>query len=114
MTWLKNLFQTAPINQFPSQEWLKQLKTDKNKIILDVRSARKFVSGHIPKAHNVDMFSRNFNSEMSQFDIDTNLYVYCRSGKRSMMAFRKLYKLGFEKLNNLQGGIMSYKGPIKK
>ena len=73
MTWLKNLFNIAPINQFPSQEWLKQLKTDKNTIILDVRIAGEFMSGHISKAHNVDVFSRNFNSEISQFDTDTNL-----------------------------------------
>ena len=114
MTWFKNLFKSTPVNQFSSGDWLNEFKGDKNAVMIDVRSPGEFASGHIPKAINNDVFNGDFNSKIAQFDSNTKLYVYCRSGKRSMMACRKLYKLGFENLYNLQGGIMSYNGPIKK
>lgn len=114
MSWFKKLFSAPPIENINSTEWQNKIKSDPNSIIIDVRSAGEFASGYIPKALNADIFNSTFSAEVENIDKQKTLYVYCRSGKRSMMACRKLYKLGFENLVNLNGGIMRYDGPIKK
>lgn len=114
MSWFKNLFSAPPIENINSDDWIKRIKQDSNSVIIDVRSPGEFNSGYIPKAINADIFNSNFSSLVHNIEKDKNLYVYCRSGKRSMMACRKLYKLGYENLTNLNGGIMRYNGPIKK
>lgn len=114
MSWLKNLFKSIDISNLPSSEWSNKLKADKNAMVIDVRSPGEFVSGHILKAYNADIFSSQFTSQIQALDPEKTYYVYCRSGKRSMMACKKMHKLGYTKVHNLQGGIMSYKGKLTK
>ena len=45
---------------------------------------------------------------MSEIDRDTEVVVYCRSGKRSESAIRHLQAQGFTNLTNLRGGINAW------
>lgn len=76
--------------------------------LLDVRSAEEYAQGHIANAENIDVQQSDF-IEMAQAKLDhTNpVYVYCRSGKRSMLAAQKLVKAGF-KVVNLRDGIVGW------
>ncbi|MFA6150321.1 MAG: rhodanese-like domain-containing protein [Chitinophagaceae bacterium] len=43
---------------------------------------------------------------------DQEVYVYCRSGKRSMQACMVLEQAGFEHVNNVNGGILAWQEQI--
>ena len=75
--------------------------------ILDVRTAEEFAAGHLRGAVNVDWFGNFLEDVGSNFDKDTPLYVYCRSGKRSAAAADKLAKAGYT-VYNMLGGYLAW------
>ena len=76
-------------------EAVKMMKDEKNYIILDVRRPDEYAEGHIPGAINVP------NEEIGTVEIaelpdkSQLILVYCRSGRRSKEAAKKLAKLGY-------------------
>lgn len=93
-------------------EGIKRMETDEGFILLDVRRADEFASGHIPGAVNLP------NEEIGKAEIpllpDKNqtIYIYCRSGNRSKLAANKLLSLGYTKLIEF-GGILDYTGELE-
>ncbi len=77
-------------------------------IIIDVRTAKEFSSGHITEATNIDYYSEQFLEKLNIVRKDLPIYIYCRSGGRSSSAANKMKKLGFKKVYNLLGGIASW------
>lgn len=76
--------------------------------LLDVRSAEEYAQGHIANAENIDVQQADFiDKAKAKLDHTNPVYVYCRSGKRSMLAAQKLVKAGF-KVVNLRDGIMGW------
>ena len=76
--------------------------------LLDVRSANEYAEGHIAHAANIDALQNDFLAKAQRsLNKKKPAYVYCRSGKRSMMAANKLAKAGY-KVMNLRGGIMEW------
>lgn len=76
--------------------------------LLDVRSADEYSQGHIANAENIDVQQPDFIDKTKEKLDNTNpVYVYCRSGKRSMLAAQKLVKAGYQVVN-LRDGIMGW------
>lgn len=76
--------------------------------VVDARTASEFAEGKIAHATNIDVLSANFIAKSkATLTKDKPVYVYCRSGKRSMMAAKSLTRAGF-KVVNLKGGIMGW------
>lgn len=76
--------------------------------LLDVRTTGEFAEGHIVNAINIDVKSSNFKENiLKRLDKKRVVYVYCRSGRRSMVAAEILAKEGFSVIN-LNGGIMDW------
>ena len=76
--------------------------------LLDVRSADEYAQGHIANAENIDVQQPDFiENAQAKLDHANPVYVYCRSGKRSMLAAQKLVKAGF-KVVNLRDGILGW------
>ncbi|MBU0485374.1 MAG: rhodanese-like domain-containing protein [Proteobacteria bacterium] len=65
--------------------------------LVDVRDKEEFVEGHITGAVNIPVAS--FASQSDVLDKKKQIIVYCNSGGRSYNAYRKLMKLGYEKIN---------------
>ena len=74
-------------------------------VILDVRSAGEFYTGHIEGAINIDVEGMTFDGDIAQLDKSKTYAVYCHSGRRSGIAVGKMADAGFTKLFNLDGGI---------
>lgn len=75
-------------------------------IIVDVRTAEEFASGHIQNAINIPVESISAEpAELS--DKDATILVYCRSGNRSEQASRKLVELGYTQIYDF-GGIIDW------
>lgn len=77
-------------------------------ILVDVRTAKEFSQGHLSQAINIDVKDNYFEQKMEQFDKNQPVYLYCRSGKRSLQAAQKLEKLGFKNIYNLEGGFLRW------
>ena len=78
-------------------------------LLLDVRSAEEFASGHLEGAINIDQSQSDFVEKTQKaLPVDKIIAVYCRSGRRSANAASKLADVGY-KLVNLKGGIIAWK-----
>ena len=77
-------------------------------IIIDVRTSEEFQSGHLKDASNVDYYSEDFSKKINLVQRDVPIYLYCRSGGRSSSAAKKMLKLGFKEVYNLNDGISSW------
>lgn len=77
-------------------------------VILDVRTADEFSSGHIQNALNIDIYKSDFKSRISQLSRTNKYLVYCRTGVRSAEAARIMSDLGFTTIYDLSGGITQW------
>ncbi|MBT5230022.1 MAG: rhodanese-like domain-containing protein [Methylococcales bacterium] len=79
-------------------------------VVLDVREASEFSTGHILNAIHIP-FSK-LNDQLSKLEKhkDAHIIISCRTGARSGSACKVLKKLGYEKLYNLQGGVVAWEG----
>lgn len=76
--------------------------------LVDVRTAEEYAGGHLPGAVLIDVKSAGFLSEAaSRLDHGHVVAVYCRSGRRSADAARRLSAAGY-RVVNLDGGIMAW------
>lgn len=76
--------------------------------LLDVRTPQEFRQEHIAGATNINVQSDDFASKATVvLSKDKPVYVYCRSGKRSLDAAGVLAKYGFRVIN-LDGGILGW------
>ena len=76
--------------------------------LLDVRTADEFAKGHIEKSINIDVHESHFTQIVKErFDKSQPIYLYCRSGKRSMAAAQLLVKEGYQ-IVNLKDGILGW------
>jgi len=72
--------------------------------LVDVRSPGEYTQGHIENAININVYDKAFTTKTDALDKSKPVYVYCRSGSRSMKAANNLKNRGFNVVN-LNGGI---------
>jgi phage shock protein E len=90
-----------------SSSELKELIDKKNNefLLIDVRTGEEYKNGHIPTAINIpytEIEERIKNTPKNKLII-----VYCRTGRRSEIARKKLLELGYTNVINF-GGIGSW------
>lgn len=112
MGFLSSIFGNKSYKNINNEELEQIIKSNKNTLILDVRSIGEFRSGHIPKSKNLPV--QELSSKVNTLDEYKNddVIVYCASGARSSSAAKILTKNGFNKVYNL-AGIGNYKGKLK-
>lgn len=91
-------------------EQLKEIsESDRDIFLLDVRTQSEFEKGHLSF---VDMLipydSLELYIEKLPKDKETEIYSYCRSGGRSMIASKFLISKGYKNVFNILGGIMAW------
>lgn len=80
--------------------------------ILDVREADEFTVGHLPNAINVPLL--DLDNHIDALNKEKNIFVYCRSGIRSLEAVRILQSKGFENIDHLKGGLIAWVNHTKE
>ncbi|WP_112354112.1 rhodanese-like domain-containing protein [Shewanella benthica] len=75
-------------------------KIDAGATVIDVRTAEEFAAGHLDKAINIPF--EQIAAKINTLDIakDTHIVLYCRSGRRSGIAFDTLVAEGFTQSYN--------------
>ncbi len=78
--------------------------------LLDVRTAGEYKSSHLKDALQADWLDKSQFAERTQYlDKSKPVFVYCASGGRSGEAAKWLTEKGFTNVQNLQGGLSSWK-----
>ncbi len=81
------------------------LMSDKDVVVLDVRTPREYAAQQIEGAINIPL---NIVAKKAEgLDKSKKYLVYCRSGARSRRASMILARKGFE-IYNLKGGILAW------
>lgn len=102
---------TTGYRQVTTEEAINIMQTEENYVILDVRTAQEFASGHIPGAVLLPNETIGTEDILLLPDKDQLILVYCRSGNRSKQAAEKLAQLGYTNIVEF-GGINSWTGEI--
>jgi rhodanese-related sulfurtransferase len=89
------------------QDAKRQLDSRDEIILLDVRTLEEYFESHIPnsKLIPVDMIEDEALTRLP--DKHATIFVYCRSGRRSVTASVTLVKMGYTSVYNL-GGIIDW------
>ena len=96
------------IENITPEAFAEKIKATPNAQILDVRTPEEFASEHIEKAINSNWLGDKFVEGVEKFNKSKPVFVYCKSGGRSAKAAAKLAELGFQKIYQLDGGLMKW------
>ena len=102
---------TAEVGVLSSTEAYELIKEDPTVVVVDVRSAEEFASGHIEGAILIPADQIKAQAEAILLDKDATILVICRSGVRSQGASQLLVELGFSNIYDI-GGILSWPGEL--
>ena len=83
--------------------------TDKDAVIIDVRTVTEFEKSHLANALNYNWNNKqDFQEQIKNIKKDAEIYVYCLSGARSSAAAAYMRKNGFTHVYELDGGILKW------
>ena len=99
--------------QITQDEAQKLMKSEKDYIILDVRTPEEFAEGHIPGAICISHDTITDAPIPELPDKNQLILVYCRSGRRSKLAAEQLAKNGYTNIAEF-GGIIDWIGEVVK
>jgi len=83
------------------------MDTEKNYVIIDVRTQEEFDQGHIEGAIMIPEYEISDRAPEMLKKKDRLILVYCRSGRRSKIAAQVLVELGYTNVKEF-GGIIDW------
>ncbi len=92
-----------------AEETKKLIRENKDIVLIDVRTVPEFRLGHIENAQNINVLSFFFGKKAKKLNRKKRTIIYCLSGHRSAIAAKKMEKMGFTKLYNLEKGYSNWK-----
>ncbi|OJV56486.1 MAG: hypothetical protein BGO31_15495 [Bacteroidetes bacterium 43-16] len=92
-----------------TEELALDLPFDPKLMLVDVRSVEEFDRGHVKNAENLPLTQIINPLQIAQLDEDSNIYVYCGGGYRSVVACSIMKKEGFHNVRNILGGFDALK-----
>ena len=84
------------------------LAADPEIAVIDVRTPEEFADGHIDGAVMIDFYADSFGDEIAALDPDATYLLYCRSGNRSGQTAALMAELGFDRVYDLEGGVIAW------
>lgn len=88
------------------QHWRQGERSPIPFMLLDVRTPEEYAEGHIAGALLIPV--QELAMRLHEVPKDRQVYVYCRSGRRSSRAAAVLAEAGFNRIENVQGGIIAW------
>ncbi|MBT8488967.1 MAG: hypothetical protein HKO77_08560 [Gemmatimonadetes bacterium] len=80
--------------------------------LVDVREPFEVAIADLPDHGQIRISSREFASRFTELDPADEVVIYCRSGARSAQATQFLLANGFEKVLNLEGGVLAWREQV--
>jgi rhodanese-related sulfurtransferase len=108
---------SAGYKQISQDEAMQMMQEQTDYLIVDVRRPDEFAEGHIPGAINVPVEAINTAEDAAELsgdlpDQDQILLIYCRTGRRSKEASKKLAEMGYTGIYEF-GGIATWEGEVE-
>ncbi|MBB6453156.1 rhodanese-related sulfurtransferase [Salirhabdus euzebyi] len=108
-----SLFQEKEIQSITTEELEERLENRKSSdhtMYIDVREQEEYFAGHIEGMVNIPLSTLKTNTPSIADNIE--IVIICRSGSRSMEAAEIFKERGYEKIVNVEGGMLSWQGEI--
>lgn len=80
----------------------------KDWVLVDVRTPEEVARGKIKSSQNIDFHGKSFEIDITKFDKNKKILVYCASGVRSAKAQSFLIKQGYRHVYNMLGGYKAW------
>lgn len=90
-------------------ELLTQIEKGHAPIIIDVRSAREYQSGHVPGAIHIPFWTAFTTDKLNTYDKTKEVVLYCEHGPRAGIAKLGFSLSGFNKISYLAGHMTAWK-----
>lgn len=74
--------------------------------VIDVREPFEYAEGHVAGSELVPLGT--IHARVNDFPKDEPIYVFCRSGNRSLQAAQTLVDAGYTDVRNVEGGIIAW------
>ena len=100
------IFESKEINVISDTQFTEIQDTDY--ILIDVRTAEEYQSGHIQDAVNFDFYSESFQNDILTLDKSSSIILYCRTQNRSTKTANYLKENRYKEITILEGGITSW------
>ena len=100
------IFESNQINEISDAQFTEIQDTDY--ILIDVRTAEEYQSGHIQDAVNFDFYSESFQNDILILDKSSSIILYCRTQNRSTKTANYLKESGYNEITVIAGGITSW------
>ncbi len=95
-------------NKLSPTAFAAKIKAAPKAVILDVRSADEYASGHVANALNYEWNGAQFAQQIASLDQSKPVFVYCLSGRRSASAANKMRADGFKMVYEMDGGMSGW------
>ena len=111
--WISIFISFSCLMPFPAQAESYSYGGVNPKVVIDVRTAEEFASGHVQGAINIshEQIAEGIKS-IPGLKKNDSILLYCRSGHRAGIAKQTLENLGFQKIQN-GGGLNSLVQKLK-
>lgn len=98
---LQNIPEVAP------EQLQSRLQSGEQIVVIDVRESEEFARGKIPGAYTIPrgILEGQVDGRLPR---ESTVVLYCAGGGRSALAAKSLADMGFEKVENLQGGFSNW------
>ena len=104
---IRKILLIRSIKHYSAQEASQKIKSERNVVLLDVRTETERKQGSIKGSFHIPLASLGSKeNELKKFK-NAEIICYCRTGNRSLNAAAKLKRLGFN-VANLRGGIIRW------
>ena len=91
------------------QEMKEISESDKDIFVIDVRTKPEYDNGHLSFADVLISYdSLEFYLDSLPEDKESEIYCYCRSGRRSQIATEYLLSIGYNNVFNMTGGMIAW------
>lgn len=99
----------AQLNNLSPTLFISKLSATEEAVVIDVRTAEEFQTGHIQNAINISYLEEDFWDKLKKYASSKYFFIYCRSGRRSIRACTLMRNGGFDnsKIFNMDGGYRS-------
>ena len=87
----------------------KVVESGKDIYLVDVRTFREFLHKRLPFADDLIPYdSLQYLADRLPKDKNSEIFLFCRTGRRSRIAFNTLKEMGYHNLHNVRGGIVAW------
>ncbi|KWB36555.1 sulfurtransferase [Burkholderia ubonensis] len=85
-----------------------QLINRRNAVVIDVRPASEFASGHLPSARQVEAGEIGAKIAQVAKNKSTPVLLVCQNGQQSQKAARAVEAAGYAEVHVLEGGVAAW------